>query len=273
MRNLNPLPPPYLSYFDAIVNVKENPRRDRLIALKPTVRSRFQSYYQRRLQLHTVAAAALTDEAQADLRDCYTGDTGALDKLKYDILGHQNATLVAVCQYCGLNPAPRTFDHYLPKGAFAEFSMLCLNLVPCCSDCNQLKHEAWLLNGQRRVVSFYYDTLPTTQYLFASVTLNSGVPIAEFSMSGNAALYGGLQTTIQNHFEKLNLLERYKTASTAILSEDILWIRPMVLNQGVAQVALMLAQRADDLSTIWSLNFWRVALYQAMAGNQQFLQS
>jgi hypothetical protein len=272
MKPLTPLPLPSMPYFDAIVDAKEEPRHARLVALKPTVGNCFQAYYQNRQQLHTVAATGLTDEAKDDLRNCYTGDTVPLHQLKRDIIAHQDPASAALCQYCGLNAAPRSFDHYLPKEAFAEFSTLSLNLVPCCLDCNQLKREAWLQNGQRMIVSFYYDTLPITQYLHASITLVAGVPEARFALSGNAALYGGLQATVQSHFEKLDLLNRYAKAWPAVLSENRQWIHDIVQNAGVAQAGTMLTQRATELAQAWSLNFWKVALYQAMAASQPFLQ-
>ncbi len=40
------------------------------------------------------------------------------------------------CPFCGGIGRPRNLDHFLPKAHFPEFSVLPLNLIPSCRDCN-----------------------------------------------------------------------------------------------------------------------------------------
>lgn len=41
-----------------------------------------------------------------------------------------------ICPYCLSEDRPKTLDHFLPKSNFYEYSILPLNLVPACRDCN-----------------------------------------------------------------------------------------------------------------------------------------
>lgn len=40
------------------------------------------------------------------------------------------------CPFCGGIGRPKNLDHYLPKTHYPQFSILPINLVPCCRDCN-----------------------------------------------------------------------------------------------------------------------------------------
>lgn len=46
------------------------------------------------------------------------------------------------CPMCGERPAIE-LDHYLPRAVFAEFSVLPLNLVPVCPQCNKTKRAKY----------------------------------------------------------------------------------------------------------------------------------
>jgi hypothetical protein len=258
------------------VGAKRTPRRFRLEAMSLFVEGSYESFGSQLHYLESLPPAALTDMEKEDLQHCYVAPTQPLNRLKADIATHlRNACPVAaaLCQYCGLSYAPSDFDHYLPKEIFAEFSVLSLNLTPCCGRCNQLKQTAWLdQGGFRRIVSFYYDTLPASQFLFADVIMNE-VPLAQFSLSDNAAEYGGLERTIRSHFEQLQLLSRFAQAAPVIFSEVTVELGEIVALQGTAAASQMLLTKAQQTIQSHSPNYWKVPLYQAMAASQDFLET
>ena len=78
-------------------------------------------------------------------------------KIKAKITEIMPSAIKEKCPYCMLSE-PGTFDHYIGKGEFPEFSILSKNLVPCCSKCNSKKGEKFLSeNGKRIFISFYFD--------------------------------------------------------------------------------------------------------------------
>jgi hypothetical protein len=214
------------------------------------------------------------DQDKDALRHCYEVPTTPLNQLKAEIDSYQQhacPSAAALCQYCGINHDATDFDHYLPKDLFAEFSTLALNLVPCCSRCNNLKHGAWLdENGTRMIVSFYFDVLPDSQFLFADLEMGI-VPIATFRLSDDPADFGGLEATIRNHFRELDLLNRFKRAAPDQFAEVMPEIAGVVEYEGIRSAAELLANKAIRLATSHSPNYWKVALFQAMSLNDEFI--
>lgn len=276
MNALISLPSPPLPYFDDIVAAKRPPRRFRLEALWLFVEGSYDSFTAATAQLEVLAPALLTAAEKEDLQHCYVTPTRPLTRLKADIATHlRNVCPVAaaLCQYCGLSYDPSDFDHYLPKETYAEFSVLSLNLIPCCGRCNQLKQTAWLDgNGSRRIVSFYYDTLPSEQFLFADVVMG-GVPLAQYRLSTNPDHYAGLEITIRSHFEQLELLSRFAKAAPVIFSEVTAELAEIVALEGTAAASQLLIAKAQQTIESHSPNYWKVPLYQAMAASQDFLDS
>jgi hypothetical protein len=152
-----------------------------------------------------------------------------------------------------------------------------LNLVPCCGECNGLKGTAWVdANGARRIVSFYYDTLPDRRFLFADIQVTAApgaIPVAHFRLSADPADYCGLLTTIHSHFAKLELLDRYRRASYAQFGDRKVEFGPIAQSSGPAVVAQMLRKKAQDLSESRSPNYWEVALLFGMASSEAYLNS
>lgn len=280
MKSLGPLPLNTLPYYTAIAAGKHEPRRQRLQNLVSFVAGRYVAYSLNTQNLASIAVTGCTHQEKDDLIHCYDSSSRALNSLKLAIGTHHNSTcpdVAALCQYCGLAYDPSQFDHYLPKEYYPEFSTLSLNLVPCCGQCNGLKGTAWLdANGARRIVNFYYDTLPDRRFLFADIEVTEGlkaIPIAHFRLSADPASYCGLRTTIESHFEKLELLDRYRRAAYAQFSDIKEEFGPIVQLLGVAVVAQMLEKKAQNLSESRSPNYWEVALLFGMASSGEYLNS
>jgi 5-methylcytosine-specific restriction endonuclease McrA len=280
MKTLGRLTLDTLTYYTAIAAAKQGSRRQRLQASTPFIQGRYGLYDDNATDLTQLAEVSLTTEQKEDLIHCYESPTGALNGLKQDIETHHNDNcpeVAALCQYCGLTYGPSDFDHYLPKELFPEFSVLSLNLVPCCGHCNGLKDTAWTdANGRRRIVSFYYDVLPDTRFLIADIeigNIGNPVPSARFRLSGNTADYGGMMATITNHYEKLQLLGRYRRASPAVFSDKKLELAPVVEALGIAGARRILLEDAQNLSLTRSPNYWEVALLVGMAHSEDYLRT
>lgn len=274
MKNLYPLTNLPLPYYSAIIERKYRPRKPILKALETVIKRLYQNYSDNTHQLHLLTPENLTDEQKEALRHCYSPAVPEMDELRLIIEEFQEQFddyVSAVCQYCGLNFSPRTLDHYLPKDLFAEFSTLSLNLVPCCGDCNGLKGVAWLdSNSNRRIISFYYDSLPTKQFLFASIRIVNKKIKTSFYLSSDSEDYCGLEPTIRSHFSKLELIERYEKAAPEVISEQRTSLKSIYPLE-ISALEIFLIKKIKCMSQDFSLNYWKVALYQAMLNNKDFL--
>lgn len=276
MNSLAPLPSEPLPYFTAIVGAKQSLRRERLSAISVRVQDYYKSYLENTGALAGLTSAALTEVEKEDLLHCYVSPTAPLSVLKTDIRAHHKSThpsRAAVCQYCGLSYNVSSFDHYLPKELFPEFATLSANLVPSCHACNQAKGTAWVdEHGMRKIISFYFDPLPEQQFLLAEIEAGV-VPLARFRLAEDGEIYAGLAETVRNHFRELGLLDRFSRAAPEQFSEIKEELASFIAASGIPAAADLLTAKAAALARSHSLNYWKVALYQAMAASEAFLNS
>ncbi|ELP5931455.1 HNH endonuclease [Vibrio vulnificus] len=74
------------------------------------------------------------------------------------------------CPFCGGIGRPRNLDHYLPKAHYPQFSIVPVNLVPSCRDCNMDgKGQAFATVASDQVLQPYLDDdrFFSEQWLFA----------------------------------------------------------------------------------------------------------
>ncbi|GAA3943846.1 hypothetical protein [Hymenobacter algoricola] len=287
MKNLYPLTSDSFTYFENIIKAKRKHRKPILEALSDDIKLLYQEYGANISALELLTPTSLNAEQKEALQHCYLVPVQTMYELRHDIEVHQitcNADIAAFCQYCGLNYGAKTLDHYLPKDIFAEFSTLALNLVPCCVDCNTLKDTAWLKGSEREIISFYYDSLPTTQFLFADLAKTGNVYKPSFHLSLDASDYCGMEATIRGHFNKLDLLNRYADASAPVISEQQGLIESIATEHIIAGLGFddeeiidlivhILTKNAVKLGNNLSINHWKVPLYQSISANRNFIKS
>lgn len=115
-----------------------------------------------------------------------------------------------ICPYCNHNQVS-TLDHYFPKSKYPEYSIFIPNLLPCCAKCNLDKGSAILDQNQiRKYIHFYYDDLPSYQFLIARFYYNTDKIVFDIDLIFHFNFGEPLEKIIRNHFKSLNLLERYK---------------------------------------------------------------
>ncbi|WP_431129670.1 HNH endonuclease [Variovorax paradoxus] len=265
------------NYLADIIGGKTGPRGVRLTAMVVGLNARYavlQAAYTP-AGINGVATQAWTQVEKDDLLHCYESTAKALEELKTLITERQADGIRDFCPYCGIG-APRQFDHYLPKVEFPEFSVHSYNLVPCCGSCNGLKGETWLQsNGARVLINFYIDSLPTAPMLEPdvqwSVKKGKRVPVVSFDLVRPASFSAAKFALIESHFEKLELLARYKDQAHT----EFLALHDAALAREAKTVVVLrkflknyLEQREK---TLGPLN-WRIALYRELIMHTPFLQ-
>jgi 5-methylcytosine-specific restriction endonuclease McrA len=269
MRNLMPLTR-YNNYWDNIVNNKRPlANRATLVGLRPVIRRKFVQYSQL-ARSSTLQGMPISPFAPNPLLESCYSDSNNLSALKTDIKEKQLVLLRGECQYCNIGE-PNTFDHYLYKSSFPEFSALSLNLVPCCSACNSAKGSKWLIGGHRTAVSLYFDTLPVVQYLFCRITFRGGVPVATYSIN-SALIPGYMAGVISNHYTELNLLVRYKERSNNVITDVVDAITPFVGTFTRAQIQNQLRMEAINMQASRGVNYWRAITKLELANSLRFLR-
>ncbi|MEY8758958.1 hypothetical protein [Chryseobacterium tongliaoense] len=103
------------------------------------------------------------------LQDLYKYSAKTFVDLRTELTTTKSGRMV-VCQYCTLNKV-HTFDHFVPKGEFAEFAIHPKNLLCCCPECNSLKNHKWRDDGKLLFLNLYKDILPKEQYFSFWISL------------------------------------------------------------------------------------------------------
>lgn len=133
-------------------------------------------YYKNRRSLERITAdTSINADTAKILNDAYKSGK-VIDSVKAKITEIMPSAIKEKCPYCMLSE-PGTFDHYVGKGNFPEYSILSKNLVPCCSKCNSKKGDKFLSgSGKRIFISFYFDELPKNSFLEVVLGIEGAVP-------------------------------------------------------------------------------------------------
>ncbi|MED3876476.1 HNH endonuclease [Lysinibacillus capsici] len=159
------------------------------------------------------------EDIKSYLIDCYDENVN-LNKLKVEIKSLQDSHYKAICPYCGLN-SNGTFDHYIPKEDFPDYSVLALNLIPCCEKCNSIKGKRWKKNDHLLFINYYFSIIPDQRYLYVDIEYNisTQVPTITFKLENNNDIDEEVFTVIKTHYQKLNLCSRYEEHANNVVSE------------------------------------------------------
>lgn len=121
------------------------------------------------------------------------------------------------CPYCGDIGTPKNLDHYLPRTSFPQFSILPINLIPSCRDCNMDEKGAeYSQSANEQIIHPYMDKDHFFSDQWISARFNDSPDgITEFEFFVDAPL-GWCDTDkeiVASHFKKFNIAERYSLIS------------------------------------------------------------
>ncbi len=118
------------------------------------------------------------------------------------------------CPFCGGIGRPRNLDHYLPKAHYPQFSVLPLNLVPSCRDCNMDgKGSGFATNEEGQVLQPYldHDRYFCEQWVFASYLpgVGSEPGVVEYFVEPPEYWSNAQKRRVEKHFNDFELGLRF----------------------------------------------------------------
>jgi hypothetical protein len=131
------------------------------------------------------------------------------DKLK--------SSCIAPCPLCGFGPID-TLDHYLPKANYPIYSVLPINLVPSCFQCNKGKGSGKLNMPEDQALHPYFDDEKffSEQWISARVHHTSPVMV-EFYVNPPHHWDSVSKARVTKHFDDFKLSTRFsEVASSAV---------------------------------------------------------
>lgn len=187
------------------------------------------------------------------------------------------------CPFCGEIGHTKNLDHYLPKAHFPEFSVMPLNLVPSCRDCN--------MGEKGQVYATIEDDQTIHPYADKDIFFQEQWVYAEYVNEDDGALRYYVQcpdawsqeekNRATNHFNSLDLANRYSLEAGKHLSEVIdqknafvgviLGFDPQATTQAIKD-AFVNANLRPVINSDQFANHWKKLMYQCLANSVTFFE-
>lgn len=289
------LAPPNISFNDMLVKCSEGMEqvnvRNNFISVFPTFYAKEEQYQALSLagNLYTYPKVnPLADTTQVvghltkrKLVNLYENNLRDKDKPARD---YYDALLVSSgerCPFCGDIGHTKNLDHFLPKAHFPEFSVMPLNLVPSCRDCNMgEKGQFYATVADEQAIHPYIDKaiFYQEQWVFAEY-IDDHDGAFRYYVNCPGAWSQEDKNRAANHFDALDLAKRYRLEAGKHLSEVI--DQKNAFRQTLLMHAPLLAPqeiktefiRSNLMPIIQSTQFsnhWKKVMYQCLATSVTF---
>jgi len=186
------------------------------------------------------------------------------------------------CPFCGDIGQAKNLDHFLPKAHFPEFSVMPLNLVPSCRDCNMgAKGQSYATVAGEQALHPYVDKtiFYQEQWVFAEY-LDDDDGAFRFYVNCPGVWSQEDKNRAANHFNVLDLASRYRLEAGKHLSEvidqknaftqSVLRLAPLLTHQEIKTEFINSNLMPIIQSTQFS-NHWKRVMYQCLANSVTFL--
>ncbi|WLO83448.1 HNH endonuclease [Pantoea agglomerans] len=186
-----------------------------------------------------------------------------------------------LCPFCGDIGYTRNLDHFLPVAHFPEFSVMPINLVPSCRDCNMGEKGAGfaITEGEQAIHPYIdKDIFFKEQWVFANYTSEDIGAVTFFVRCPEA---WGVEDKLRAnyHFLMLNIGNRYRLEAGKHLSDVMLQrnahfktfrslFPEITIEQIMAAFIQIVLQPIID-SEVFP-NQWKKVMYQCLANSEEF---
>ncbi|MCI3946481.1 hypothetical protein K0038_03539 [Pseudomonas syringae] len=172
---------------------------------------------------------------------------------------------LAKCPLCGFGQAT-TLDHFLSKARYPAYSILPINLVPACTDCNKVKSASAVTEANQQS-HLYFECVKFEQepWVFAEL-VKTTPPTVRYFAAPPEAWPAPLKLRAENHFKHLDLARRFGIEAAAELSGMI----EVLDDLGTCE------DRRDHLKRFASTerknrtNHWKAPMYEALSESEWF---
>ncbi len=291
------LDPPNISFNDMLVKCSEGMEqvnvRNNFILVFPVFHVKEQQYQALSLAGNlytypkvnplantTLVVGHLTKRKLINLYENYLRDKNKPARDYYDALLVSSGER---CPFCGDIGQTKNLDHFLPKAHFPEFSVMPLNLVPSCRDCNMgEKGQSYATVADEQPIHPYVDkaVFYQEQWVFAEY-IDEDDGAFRYYVNCPDAWNQEDKNRAANHFNALDLASRYRLEAGKHLSEvidqknaftqSVLRLAPLVTLQEIKTEFISSNLMPIIQSTQFS-NHWKKVMYQCLANSVTFFE-
>lgn len=174
------------------------------------------------------------------------------------------------CPFCGGIGRPRNLDHFMPKARFPQFSVLPLNLIPSCRDCNMDgKGQAFAETAEEQILHPFLDAphFFEQQWLFANyIAGTAGEPgTIQYYVAPPDGWSDTDKARVTKHFSDFDIAIRYATQAGAALTEVEAQRDAFLLADTMASFKQTVLQPVIDFAPF--INHWKRVMYLALSND------
>jgi 5-methylcytosine-specific restriction endonuclease McrA len=258
-------------YRLCISRVKNSNLRDRLKTCEVEVVSAAQEYEKKVkiAKLHTIERKdGVLDVSTEEMNKVYT--TRMVPKKSpgravYDML--LNAPPQGICPLCGQRTVS-TLDHHLPKALYPTLSVVPINLVPACQNCNKTKLHSIPLSGEEETIHPYFDEIEEDKWLFAKIERSKPLKII-FEAIPPIHWKTLLSSRVKFHFESFELADLYGAHAAVELKNIRYYLNELFDKAGSESLHdhLLMSAVSREME---HKNSWQAAMYRSLADSKWF---
>lgn len=236
-----------------------------MLFMKTDFFDRYKFYEDHKHNLNNIKEVNLLSDDQSDVLRTSYKNSKVFQKSRQIVLHNLPDKSKIRCPYCGLSMS-YTLDHYFPESTYPEYILYVPNLIPCCSPCNTVKNKRLFKNNERMFIHFYYDPIPSYQFLKAKFSVENHIPKISFYLEFDEE--SEINNVIQNHFEELSLIEHYEKSYNELLTE-ICNQAIVYLRQGNSfnEFKCILSALTELNKEKFGVNYYKNVIYDAVCKN------
>ncbi len=204
----------------------------------------------------------------SDLKNLYAGQLrrrGVAARTYYDCL--ISSAPHKRCPICGIGTVS-TLDHYLPSSVYGYLSVLPMNLVPACRDCNTNKLDQVPASAAEQSLHVYFDNVSGERWLFARV-VPGDPPAVEYFVQAPSSFGPVLSERLGIHMTCYSLYQLFASNAGSELAELEARLTICARTGGSGAVQRYLREEAG-LQEGLKRNSWKTALYDSLACSEWF---
>jgi hypothetical protein len=277
MKNLKSYQDDSFEFHKEVLNSKYITKRDpkykeRIAAIDNDIKKQFDQYNQHfnSNSLELLNNYGYDTTSKDDLIALYSYSSKNMQALKIKLTTDESNRVINTCQNCTIGEIS-SFDHILPKEEFAEFSVNPKNLFPSCFICNGHKSVVWRKDGKCVFLNLYLDQLPPIQYLFVKVKLEANNIRTKFYIENRNRIDTDLYEKIFNHYNKLNLCQRYDENIDNVITPLISSINASKTILSVDEIIKLAVETSTRNKVAYGFNYWKSILEIELVNNEYFI--
>lgn len=208
------------------------------------------------------------DVGRDELNGIYTSrfaQKGSPGRTIYERL--RNAATHNRCPLCSQRTVS-TLDHYLPKAKFPAYSVLPINLIPSCIDCNKIKSSEVPAKASDQTLHPYFDDFGKAKWLVASIKRNNPFSVV-FSTNPPKKWSSSFRKRLDKHFEVFELAQLYSSHAAREIVGIKHRLKRVLDTAGATGVKRHLREEHESREAA-RINSWQTALYLELSTNKWF---